>query len=88
MSKEAFSGARVKLLNAKNILIADVEGTRGTLTYSRTVYRLLRNLNASNSQYIIMHCTTYCMLVQHQSETTLLPECLLSVLWSSGLDFS
>ena len=29
LSREAFSGGRVRLLNAKNILIDDVEGTRG-----------------------------------------------------------
>ena len=29
LSREAFNNGRVKLLNAKNILIADVEGTRG-----------------------------------------------------------
>ena len=29
LSQEAFSGERVKLLNAKNIMLADVEGTRG-----------------------------------------------------------
>jgi hypothetical protein len=29
LSREAFDGARIKLLNAKNILIADAEGTRG-----------------------------------------------------------
>ena len=30
LSQEAFGGDRVKLLNAKNILLADAEGTRGT----------------------------------------------------------
>lgn len=29
LSREAFNGSKVKLLNAKNISIADVEGTRG-----------------------------------------------------------
>ena len=29
LSNEAFDGAKVRLLNAKNILLADVEGTRG-----------------------------------------------------------
>lgn len=29
LSNEAFAGAPVRLLNAKNFLIADVEGTRG-----------------------------------------------------------
>ena len=29
LSGEAFSGARIRLLNAKNIPIADTEGTRG-----------------------------------------------------------
>ena len=29
LSNEAFDGAKVRLLNAKNILSADVEGTRG-----------------------------------------------------------
>lgn len=29
LSNEAFDGAKVHLLNAKNILLADVEGTRG-----------------------------------------------------------
>ena len=29
LSQEAFDGARVKLLNTKNILLADAEGTRG-----------------------------------------------------------
>lgn len=29
LSREAFSGTRVCLLNSKNILIADADGTRG-----------------------------------------------------------
>ncbi len=29
LSQEAFDGARVRLLNSKNIPLADVEGTRG-----------------------------------------------------------
>ena len=29
LSREAFNGGRVKLLNAKSIIIANVEGTRG-----------------------------------------------------------
>ena len=29
LSNEAFDGAKVRLLNAKNILLADVDGTRG-----------------------------------------------------------
>ena len=29
VSQEAFGGAKVRLLNAKNILLADAEGTRG-----------------------------------------------------------
>lgn len=29
LSREAFSGTRVRLLNSKNILIADADGTRG-----------------------------------------------------------
>ena len=32
ISTEAFSGAGVKLLNAKNVLIADVQGTTGKFT--------------------------------------------------------
>ena len=32
ISTEAFSGAGVKLLYAKNVLIADVEGTTGKIT--------------------------------------------------------
>ena len=31
LSCEAFSGGKVRLLNSKNILLADVEGTRGML---------------------------------------------------------
>ena len=30
LSQEAFSGENVKLLNSKNILLADAEGTQGT----------------------------------------------------------
>lgn len=30
LSREAFGGSSVKLLNSKNILIADAEGTQGT----------------------------------------------------------
>lgn len=29
LSNEAFDGAKVRLLNANNILLADVDGTRG-----------------------------------------------------------
>lgn len=29
LSKEAFGGVKVQLLNSKNIMIADTEGTRG-----------------------------------------------------------
>lgn len=29
LSREAFGGAKVRLLNSKNILVADTEGTRG-----------------------------------------------------------
>ena len=32
LSKEAFGGSGVKLLNSKNILIADTEGTQGMFT--------------------------------------------------------
>ena len=32
LSQEAFDGARVKLLNTKNILLADAEGTRGKVS--------------------------------------------------------
>ena len=31
LSQEAFGGAKVRLLNSKNILIADADGTRGML---------------------------------------------------------
>ena len=34
ISREAFGEAAVKLLNAKNVLLADVEGTRGRLKYN------------------------------------------------------
>ena len=30
LSREAFGGSSVKLLNSKNILISDAEGTQGT----------------------------------------------------------
>lgn len=31
LSQEAFSGAKVRLMNAKNIPLADVEGTTGLI---------------------------------------------------------
>ena len=34
LSQEAFNGENVKLLNAKNILLADAEGTRGTCIHT------------------------------------------------------
>ena len=37
LSQEAFSGENVKLLNAKNILLADAEGTRGIYMYMYTM---------------------------------------------------
>lgn len=40
LSKEAFGGSAVKLLNSKNILIADTEGTQGTSTYMHTDNRV------------------------------------------------
>ena len=36
LSREAFGGAKVQLLNSKNILLADVDGTRGN-SYSMVV---------------------------------------------------
>ena len=49
LSREAFSGSWVRLLNAKNIPVADVEGTRGMSqiacthsVYTKT-YGLLEN---------------------------------------------
>lgn len=37
LSKEAFGGAPIRLLNAKNFLIADAAGTRGNIVYSAII---------------------------------------------------
>jgi hypothetical protein len=35
LSREAFSGAKFRLLNSKNILLADMDGTRGIISLAQ-----------------------------------------------------
>ena len=58
ISNEAFSGANVKLLNAKNLLIADVEGTTGKSVVSSSSLlpiSLSLSLSLSNLSVSLTH---------------------------------
>ena len=43
LSDEAFDGAKVRLMNAKNILLTDVDGTRGKARLSSVCMDCLQN---------------------------------------------
>ena len=60
LSREAFNGSRVKLLNAKNILIANVDGTRGkakTHACTHTHTRTHRHTSSMQAAHILWLCT-------------------------------
>ena len=60
LSREAFNGSRVRLLNAKNISIADVEGTRGMSQIACTRSRAWLCAHVCVYYYV---CVCVCWLV-------------------------
>ena len=58
LSQEAFIGENVRLLNAKNILLVDAEGTRGTCVYTHKFHAIKVKVNINVSLFSLSSCTT------------------------------